>query len=60
MSDHFAVCDDDQSAGQIQTPPVKPRQQEHTPMDASELRLQFTPSVSATTPSLNRTGTINR
>ena len=58
MSDHFAVCDNDQSAGQILTPPsVKPRQQE-TPMDASELR--FTPSVSANTPSLKRTGTINR
>ena len=38
MSDHFAVCDNDQSAGQILTPPaVKPRQQE-TPMDDSELQ----------------------
>ena len=36
------------------------RQQEHTHMDASKLRLQFIPSVSATSPSLNRTGTINR
>ena len=57
MSDHFAVSDNDQSAGQILTPQgVKPRQQE-TPMDDSELR--FTPSVSANTPSLERTGTMN-
>ena len=53
MSDHFAVSDNE-----ILTPPaVKPRQQE-TLMDDSELR--FTPTVKANTPSLQRTGTINR
>ena len=65
MSDHFAVCDNDQlSAGQMLTPPaVKPSQQE-TAMDDAELRFTpsvFTPSGShSNTPSLKRTGTINR
>ena len=60
MSDHFAVCDNDQlSAGQIRTPPGVKLSQHETPMDDSQLR--FTPSGShPNTPSLKRTGTINR
>ena len=65
MSDHFAVCDNDQlSAGQIRTPPGVKLSQQGTPMDDSQPRFTpsvFTPSGShPNTPSLKRTGTINR
>ena len=39
MSDHFAVCDNDQlSAGQIRTPPGVKLSQQETPMDDSQLQ----------------------
>ena len=59
MSDHFAVSDNE-----ILTPPGVKHSQQETPMDDSQLRFTpsaFTPSGSdPNTPSLKRTGTINR